>query len=293
MNKNYEKMQTMTFGVELEYERISLDRAAAAVAEAVGGTPVYEGGYYSKRTVALPDGRKWTIMTDGSLTSGCETVSPVCTLADMDMVQKVVRSLRAHGATARATCGLHVHVGAKDMTCKAAVNLAKMWYMNENFMVKGCGTRAERLYHYTRQTAKPFTDALAKMGADATWEKFANAYYSCDGGYRGRDSHYCDARYRTLNFHNLLGYANHYSWAKPTVEFRLFEATTHAGEVRANILAAMAIVAKAETATRIQYGKGDKYEYKRNGWTTEFNYLGWTGEEMKIVRFHFLKRAVA
>ncbi len=293
MNKNYEKMQSMTFGVELEYEHISLDRAAAAVADAVGGTYHYEGGYYSKRTVALPDWRKWTIMTDGSLSCGCETVSPVCTLADMDMVQKVVRALRAAGARAAATCGLHVHVGAKDMTCRTAANLAKMWYMNENFMVKGCGTRAERLYHYTRQTAKPFTDELAKFGADVTWEKFAKAYYKGVSGFRGPSHHYCDARYYTLNFHNILGYAKGYEWAKPTVEFRLFEATTHAGEVRANILAAMAIVAKAETANRIQYGEGKKYEYKRNGWTTEFSYLGWTGEEMKIVRFHFLKRAVA
>ena len=253
MNKIYEKMQTMTFGVELEYERISLDRAAAAVAEAVGGTPVYEGGHYSKRTVTLPDGRKWTIMTDGSLNTGCETVSPVCTLADMEMVQKVVRALRGAGARAEATCGLHVHVGAKDMSCAAAANLAKMWYMQENFMVKGCGTRAARLYHYTRQTAKPFTDALAKMGADVTWEKFADAYYR---GVYGRNSHYCDSRYHTLNFHNLLGYANRYAWAKPTVEFRLFEATTHAGEVRANVLAAMAIGIQAR-------GLGDRVQVPR------------------------------
>ena len=159
--------------------------------------------------------------------------------------------------------------------------------------MKGCGTRAERLYHYTRQTEKHFTDELAKLGKGATWEKLAKAYYKGCSTYRGPDCHYCDARYYTLNFHNILGYRHGYSWAKPTVEFRLFEATTHAGEVRANILAAMAVVAKAEATNRVQYGEGKKLEYKRTGWTTEFKYLGWTGDEMAIVRFHFLKRAVA
>ncbi len=73
-----EELATITFGVELEYENITREDAANAVARATGGTVDYTTQYeaHSPITVVTPDGRKWKCETDGSLDRGCETVSP-------------------------------------------------------------------------------------------------------------------------------------------------------------------------------------------------------------------------
>ena len=50
-------------------------------------------------TVAMPDGRHWTVESDASVTDpDAEVVSPVCRWEDIPMVQEVVRALRRAGA---------------------------------------------------------------------------------------------------------------------------------------------------------------------------------------------------
>ena len=60
----------------------------------------------------MPDGRKWVVERDASVTDPCaEVVSPVCRWEDIVMVQEVVRAIREAGARADSSCGIHVHVG--------------------------------------------------------------------------------------------------------------------------------------------------------------------------------------
>ena len=102
------EMASRTFGCELEYEGISQETAARTVAEATGGTARYVGGYYGTWEVTMPDGRKWKVVSDGSLRgTSSETVTPVMTVADLDTLQKVVRALRRKGAKANSRTGLH------------------------------------------------------------------------------------------------------------------------------------------------------------------------------------------
>lgn len=294
MKNCYEQIKELTFGVELEYENISIEKAARVVAGVFGTSARYVGGCYSAWKVPMADGREWTCEYDGSLTNGSETVSPVMTLDDMDAIQQVVRALRTAGAKARGTCGLHIHIGAKDMTARQVMTLSKMWYMDEGTTIAACGTVATRLSHYTRETDKNFIEKVAKMHG-ASVKLLENAYYAGNEYGRDRTSHYCQARYRTLNLHNYFGYQHGYSWAKPTVEFRLFEATTHAGEVKANILLALSVVARAKYVSGVRFSNEDKklrINAKNDiiGW---FKKMGWTTEYFNTARAHIIKRIMA
>ena len=120
------QMQAFTFGVEIETIHLSRERLAQVVAQATGGTTRYVGDSqgYDKWIVTLPDGRVWTCMSDASITGGRhgsngEVVTPICTYADMDMIQNVCRALYKAGARTDLSCGIHVHVGAAGLATTA------------------------------------------------------------------------------------------------------------------------------------------------------------------------------
>ena len=275
------ELSEMTFGIELEYDKISTRKAAETVAAAVGGTYRYEGTHLSNWVVTMPDGRKWNCETDASVSRGSETVSPILRFADIPMLQDVVRALRRAGAKAGGGAGLHIHVGAAQMTPKQIQNLVKIFYKQEELIVKGCGTAENRLGWYTRRTDREFVDKMLKI-RNPTMANLADAYYHGEDRYR----HYSDARYRTLNLHNL------WNGGKHTVEFRFFEATTHAGEIRTNALLALSIVRKAMDAKAASARNQRPY----NAASARYDLrvfllrLGWIGEMFKAPRKHLLKR---
>lgn len=46
----------------------------------------------------MPDGRRWQVVSDGSLNGGAEVVTPILQTSDLETLLKVVRELRHHGA---------------------------------------------------------------------------------------------------------------------------------------------------------------------------------------------------
>lgn len=240
MTVTEEMMSEMTFGCELEYEGISQVTAAKTVAEVTGGTARYEGTHLSNWVVTMPDGRRWQVVSDGSLRgTSSETVTPILKVADIEMLQEVVRALKRNGAKVNERTGLHVHVGAKDLTPAQIKNLVRIFYKQETLILKAIGTRPSRLGWYTRPTDKAFVDKICKMPSP-TMEKLNTAWF---GAYTPNPYHYNDHRYRALNLNNLWGRD-----AKHTVELRCFEGTTHAGVIRANVLLAILLVLKAKSA---------------------------------------------
>lgn len=282
------KIENITFGCEFEYEGIGTKKAAKVIAETVGGTVAFDGsGWHSGWVVTMPDGRKWNCITDGSLHGeSSESVSPVCTYRDIEMVQRVVRALRRAGAIANERTGLHIHVGAKDMTPVQIKNLTRIFYKQEDLILKAAGTQARRIARYTRRMSHAFLDNMEELkGANLTMDGLNAAWY---GTYTPRAYHYNDSRYRALNLCNL--WRDSHGAAKGTVEFRFFEATTHAGKVRANVLLALTLVAFAKEA------KTASAKHKRDAETSSSKYdfrvfllrLGWIGETFKEPRKHLM-----
>jgi hypothetical protein len=95
-----------------------------------------------------------------------------------------------------------------------------------------------------------------------------------------RYQHYDDSRYRALNLHSVF--------SKGTIEFRLFNSTLHAGEVKSYIQLCLAIshqglVQKSASRARTQ-SENEKYTFRT--WLLR---LGMIGDEFKTARLHLLK----
>ena len=110
-------MKNQTFGIEIETTGIGRERTAKAIAAHFGTTARHIGLHLDDWKVPMPDGRHWTVERDGSVTDpSAEVVSPVCRYEDIEMVQAVVRAIRAAGAKADRSCGIHIHIGLGEHT---------------------------------------------------------------------------------------------------------------------------------------------------------------------------------
>ena len=233
------ELSGLTFGCELEYEGLTRLKTAQVVAAAVGGNAYEIGGSWR---VAMPDGRIWKIVNDGSLNApygkNAETVSPILKIDDLETVAKVVVALRKAGAYANSETGLHIHVGGRDLTPTQIKNLVRIFYKQEVLILNAAGTLKYRIDHYTKYTDHSFVERICRM-QNPTMRSLAAAYYS---GYSGIEGHYCKARYHALNLHNL------FNDKKGTVEFRFWNGSTKEGDVRTAILFCLLVVARAKVA---------------------------------------------
>lgn len=236
------QIKALRYGIEIETVGRSRREVAEAIATALGGVAHFDGGHYDKWFVVLPDGRKWCCMTDGSLSmvndvaNGCEVVSPILTYSDDAMLQTVVRTLRSCGARVDPSCSIHVHVDGAKIDAIVAGRLLRLVYRRERQIVRALGTQQARLGQWCKAT----TSDLIRRLDDArptTLDGLATVWYGTSNNHHGRSIHYHGSRYQGMNLHSL--------WYRGTVEGRWFEATLHAGKVRAYTLLARALVAIA------------------------------------------------
>ena len=92
--------------------------------------------------------------------------------------------------------------------------------------------------------------------------------------------HYNSSRYHGLNIHS--------TFTKGTVEFRLFNGTLHAGEIKAYIQFCLAMTHQALTQKKASARKTetDNEKYAFRCWMLR---LGLIGDEFKTCRHHLLK----
>lgn len=283
MTNTIETAKALTFGTELEYTNISRERAARAIHTVVGGQIRYTGDRYDEWTVVAQDGRIWKAISDGSLgdrATSAEVVTPILRWDDIETLQAVVRALRKAGAKTPECTSQHVHVGVGDFTARQIANIARIFYKQEELILKAAGTLERRLQRYTRRTDRAFIERLEKA-KPTTREELNKAWF----GYANPNpAHYDSARYRDINLNNV--------WRMGTVEFRLFNGTTHAGEVKAHIVLCLAIAAKAKTAVCASTKNQRPYapESAKYDLRVFLLRLGLIGRDFKNVRMHLMKR---
>ena len=120
------KIGHYTFGVEIECVNApQYDLIQAVINQ---GVDIAFDGYTHETK------KRFKLVTDSSL-SGCNTiecVSPVLsTKKDENDLKKVCKALSAIGATVNSSCGLHVHIGAKDINNEWYVRIFKNYQMCE------------------------------------------------------------------------------------------------------------------------------------------------------------------
>jgi len=107
--------QGRTFGVEIEIVGMRGQRAADVLSTA-GVQAIYEGYNHRQRN-------HWKVVTDSSVSGAggsCEVVSPILS-GDAGMLElaKALRALEDAGAQVNRSCGIHVHIGARDISAAA------------------------------------------------------------------------------------------------------------------------------------------------------------------------------
>lgn len=284
-------MRTQRFGIEIEMTGITREKAAETIAQYFGTESFYLGTYYKTYGAKDRQGRTWKATYDSSIIaqkkSGgrtvratdeykCEVVSPILTYEDMADLQEIVRQLRHKGAFVNSQCGIHIHVDAARYTPQTLRNLVNIIASKEDILYKALQIDPARM-RWCKKTNEKLIEAINRKKPE-TMEALKDIWYA--GSFGGRDEHYNETRYHGLNLHS--------TFTKGTVEFRLFNSTTHAGEIKAYIQFCLAVSHQALTQKKASARKTvtDNEKYAFRCWMLR---LGLSGDEFKTCRLHFLK----
>ena len=288
-------MKTQRFGIEIEMTGITRAKAAEVTARFFGERArlEHQGGTYDEYRVTMADGRSWKFVSDASIVTSkkvngqiisatreysVELVSPILTYQDIETLQELVRQLRHAGALSESKyqCGIHIHVDAEKHTPTSLKNLINLMASKEDLLYKSLEIDPARLRYCQKVNENLITTINKKK--PKTLEALADIWYA-GYGYENRNRHYHNSRYHGLNLHSVFD--------KGTVEFRLFNGTTHAGKIKAYIqfclaVSHQAITQKSASAKRTQT---DNEKYTFRCWMLR---LGLIGEEFETCRLHFL-----
>lgn len=284
-------MRTQRFGIEIELTGLTREKAAEEVARFFNTEAKHKRLSLDEYHIMDRQSRTWKVVSDSSLTSQkkeegiiksadatyqVELVSPILTYADIEDLQEIVRLLRAAGAFVNKGCGIHIHIDAANHSPRSLKNLINLMASKEELTYKALEVDAQRI-RYCKKVNEHLLQTLNKQ-KPATLKQLENIWYQ-NYGSESRTRKYHSSRYQGLNFHSVF--------EKGTVEFRLFNSTTHAGKIKAYIqfclaISHQAIIQKSASAKRTQT---DNEKYTFRCWLLR---LGLNGEEFKTCRLHLL-----
>jgi len=283
-------MKNQRFGIEIEMTGLTRKRASEIIALHFSSLSIHEGGGYDTYSVSDQHGRKWKIVSDASITPQCgnrstmnrdykvEMVSPICKYDDIKDIQEIVRKLRQDGhAKVNSSCGIHIHVDASPHDARSLRNITNIMYSKEDLIYKALQVSVSREHRYCKKVDESFIEKLNKRKPKDI-RQVENIWYN--GNVYRSHTHYDDSRYYALNLHSVF--------SKGTIEFRLFNGTLHAGEIKSYIQFCLAISHQALTQTKASRRKthstNEKYTFRT--WLLR---LGLIGDEFKTARHHLLK----
>ena len=266
---------TNKFGIEIETVGLSLHALVAAIHPVVGGT-------LDSRTasVTMADGRVWRAVPDGSLSGNRngEIVSPILSYVDLEMLQNVVRAVRKAGAQVDSSCGIHVHVDGSRFDARGLLNLVNLVHKNERLIERALGVAAHRLSRYTQPLGADFIARLDGRRPRSLTD-LQDAWY---GRAHAAPHRYDMTRYHGLNLNSMF--------YRGTVEFRYFNGTLHAGEIKSYVQLCLAMVARAQGARATSRSRR-QVETQNEKWAFRvfMKTMGMIGPEFETARLHLTK----
>jgi hypothetical protein len=268
--------QLNRFGIEIETVGLDCYDLARVIQTVVGGRN-------DGTRVTMADGRVWSAVPDGSLSGNRngEIVSPILTYADLETLQNIVRAVRTAGARTDHSCGIHIHVDGSRFDARGLLNLVNMVHKNERLIERALNVAPARLSSYTRSLRSDFIQRLDAKRV-RTMNDLRAAWYGVASAEQARPCRYDGTRYHGLNLNSLF--------YRGTVEFRYFNGTLHAGEVKSYVQLCLAIVNRAQSvkgtsrARREVAAVDEKWAFRLFMKT-----LGMLGPEFKTARTHLSK----
>lgn len=286
-------MKNQVFGIEIELTGIARERAAGVIEKYFGNRAIYKSGVYKQYEIRDNENRIWKVERDSSIraqrkSSGSllyvgdeyrvEIVSPKCKYEDIEKIQKIIRLLRKAGAIANKSCGVHIHIDAANHNEKTLRNLVNIFYSKQDLIYKALEVEGKRETDYCKKLDERFVDEINSR-KPRTLNDFADIWYKPYCG--SRNNHYHSSRYHGLNLHA--------TFTKGTIEFRLFNSTTHAGKIKAYIQFCLAIshqaIVQKSASKRKTITDNEKYTFRT--WLLR---LGLIGDEFKTCRTHLLSK---
>ena len=275
---------------------ITRQQAAEAVAALFGTTAVHSRSSrtYDPWDVTDNNGKVWRFVKDasirperrerGRLVSASdlykvEMNSPKLEYSEMGKLQEVVRALRHAGAIVNSSCGMHVHVDASKHTAQSLKNALSIMYSKEDILFKALKVNESRVHRWCQKVDEDKLKKIRKLPSGADMRQMQELWYSDTS--ESASFHYNKTRYYALNLHSVF--------YRGTLEWRCFESTLHAGEVRANITLALAISAQAINQKKTVMRKTEISENPAFTFRTFLLRLGLIGPEFKNVRKNLLK----
>jgi len=284
--------EDVTFGVEIETSGVSKETVALRLAAKFGwAASVFDHQARGYR-ITMADGRSWLAVHDGSIRGyeNAEVVTPILKGdADLQLLQEVVRELRAIGckSSAELGCGIHVHVGVAGLGIPAIGRLAKVVAKADAYIRRAVGvseTRARWCAPLGAGESGEISPDL--LGRARSASELAAAWYGAGTNVDHASTwHYHPSRYRGLNLHSFF-YRPNGGAARGTAEFRYFDGTLHAGEVKSYVQLCLGLVcyaARAKTASSkpmaMTHGRGQLATWRQFMLT-----LGLVGDHYKTAR---------
>lgn len=279
-----ERIQSFSFGVELEYTGLTRKDAAHALQAALPGGKMLSPPRHPRGGWEVLDNRRrvWKVVHDASLSNApehqrVEVVTPILGYGDIPVLQEVVRKLRSAGARVTQQTGMHIHVGTESFSVRELMNLARLFYRQEELILMALQVPANRLGRYCKPIPEAFIRGMDRRPPQ-TRADLNRLWY---GQFREQIHRYHNSRYATVNFNSVF--------LRESLEIRAFNSSTHAGEVKAMLHFALALAARARTvhsasSQRRPLGGSPKYQMR-----TFLLNLGLIGEEFKTARLHLLK----
>lgn len=147
----------------------------------------------------------WRVIPDGSVSNGCEVVSPILSGdAGLEQLRMVVRALKAAGATVDASCGFHVHVDARDLSAPEVINAVSRYARYEaqidSFM-------APRRRGNQSQWCRTMSSVATNMAAQGDGANLTTVINMAGGRYFKLNVH-AYLRHGTLEFRQHAGTLN-------------------------------------------------------------------------------------
>ena len=286
-------MREQRFGIEIELTGITREKAAKVIANFFGTQSDHVGRGYDAYHVPDGEGRTWKVMNDSSLLAQkkegghkvgaaehyrTEVVSPILRYEDIETLQEIVRALRHKGAFANSSCGIHIHVDAAAHTPKTLRTLSNIMASKEDLLYRALGVGRERERRYCKKTDLDMLEKLNKERPSSR-RTFECIWYGTERP-ECCHWHYNGTRYHALNLHA--------TWTKGTIEFRCFNSTTHAGEVKSYVQLCLAVSNQALAQSRASFKptNTDNDKYAMRCWLLK---MGLIGDEFKTCRHHLTK----
>lgn len=292
-----EAMKKPTFGIEIEGNNITREKAARTAARCFE-TDRYEytagRNGYDAWSAWDSQGREWKFQKDVSITGPesqkCEMVSPILHYEDMELLQGVVRALRKAGMKSDYTrmAGVHVHISGEGHTPQTIRNLVNIMAAHESQLAKAIRIDRNRMNRYCRTVDPKFLEEVNRK-KPRTMEELEDLWYQTQNADGNRYTHYNSSRYRVCNLHSFF-HGHH------TIEFRLFQFDCphdgkqngmHAGQVKSFIQLCLAInqLAKMVRTASPKPQQTENEKYAMRCWMLR---LGFIGDEFKTAREYYL-----